>query len=216
MEKLKQFWHKDGTRSVMASLLSILIGLAAGSVLILIVGLCTPAMGPKTAWEGIRLIFLGLFSTGRNAATGALTFGFNPANMGNLLFRATPVILTGLSVAVAYKTGLFNIGAPGQYLAGTTVTLLIALYMPTGVGELYAWRLAQGFPVPAVLFPTWFVWVCAFLGGVLAGALWGAIPGLLKSLLNIIANHDEEAAEILKDEGMLNVKIGDDEDVESE
>jgi len=185
MEKLKQFWHKDGTRSVMASLLSILIGLAAGSVLILIVGLCTPTLGLKSAWDGIRLVFLGLLSTGRDAATGALTFGFNPTSVGNLLFRATPVILTGLSVAVAYKTGLFNIGAPGQYLAGTAATLYIALGLPTGVGELYQWQLAQGMEPAAFFLPTWLVWVLAFAGGMLAGALWGAIPGLLKSLLNI-------------------------------
>ncbi|MBR6568980.1 MAG: ABC transporter permease [Clostridia bacterium] len=185
MEKLKQFWHKDGTRSVMASLLSIVIGLLAGSVLILVVGLCTPSLSLKSAWEGIQLVFFGILSTGRDAATGALSFGFNPASVGNLLFRATPVILTGLSVAVAYKTGLFNIGAPGQYLAGTAATLLIALYMPTGVGELYQWQMAQGMAAPAVFFPTWFVWIVAFLGGMLAGALWGAIPGLLKSLLNI-------------------------------
>ncbi len=185
MDKLKQFWHKDGTRSVMASLLSILIGLLAGSVLILVVGLCTPTQGLKAAWDGIRLVFLGLFSTGRDAATGALTFGFNPTSMGNLLFRATPVILTGLSVAVAYKTGLFNIGAPGQYLAGTAATLYIALSLPTGVGELYQFQLAQGMQPAAFFLPTWLVWALAFVGGMLAGALWGAIPGLLKSLLNI-------------------------------
>jgi len=166
-------------------LLSILIGLAAGSVLILIVGLCTPTLGLKSAWDGIRLVFLGLLSTGRDAATGALTFGFNPTSVGNLLFRATPVILTGLSVAVAYKTGLFNIGAPGQYLAGTAATLYIALGLPTGVGELYQWQLAQGMEPAAFFLPTWLVWVLAFAGGMLAGALWGAIPGLLKSLLNI-------------------------------
>jgi len=185
MDKLKQFWHKDGTRSVMASLLSILIGLLAGSLLILVVGLCTPTQGLKAAWDGIRLVFLGLVSTGRDAATGALTFGFNPTSMGNLLFRATPVILTGLSVAVAYKTGLFNIGAPGQYLAGTAATLYIALSLPTGVGELYQYQLAQGMQPAAFFLPTWLVWVLAFAGGMLAGALWGAIPGLLKSLLNI-------------------------------
>jgi len=184
MEKIRQFWNKNGTRSVMASLLSILIGLAAGSVLIFVVAMLTPGQGLKAAWEGIRLVFLGLLSTGRDAATGALTFGFNPASVGNLLFRATPVILTGLSVAVAYNTGLFNIGAPGQYLAGTAATLLIALYVPTGVGELYQWQLAQGMTY-SVLFPTWFVWVLAFAGGMVAGAVWGAIPGLLKSLLNI-------------------------------
>ena len=185
MEKLKQFWHKDGTRSVMASLLSIIIGMLAGSVMIAIVGLCTPSLGLKSVWEGIRLVFLGILSTGRDAATGALTFGFNPTSVGNLLFRATPVILTGLSVAVAYKTGLFNIGAPGQYLAGTAATLLIALSVPTGVGELYQWQLAQGMEPAAFFLPTWLVWVLAFAGGMLAGALWGAIPGLLKSLLNI-------------------------------
>ena len=44
-----------------------------------------------------------------------------------MLFRATPLILTGLSVAVAFKTGLFNIGAPGQYLMGTAATLIACL-----------------------------------------------------------------------------------------
>ena len=68
MEKIRQFWNKNGTRSVMASLLSILIGLAAGSLLILIVGLLTPSQGLKAAWEGIRLVFLGLLSTGRAAS----------------------------------------------------------------------------------------------------------------------------------------------------
>ncbi|MDY3816679.1 MAG: ABC transporter permease, partial [Candidatus Limiplasma sp.] len=162
----ESFWHKDGTRSVLASVLSILIGLVAGSVLILAVGLATKSMGLKSAWEGIRIVFGGVFTTGRDAA-GSLTFGFNPASVGNMLFRATPLILTGLSVAVAFKTGLFNIGAPGQYLAGTTATLFIALSVPSGA------------------IPTWLVWLLALLGGMLAGALWGAIPGLLKSLLNI-------------------------------
>ena len=131
----ESFWHKDGTRSVLASVLSILIGLVAGSVLILAVGLATKSMGLKSAWEGIRIVIGGVFTTGRDAA-GSLTFGFNPASVGNMLFRATPLILTGLSVAVAFKTGLFNIGAPGQYLAGTTATLFIALSVP--------WRHAGG------------------------------------------------------------------------
>ncbi len=47
-----------------------------------------------------------------------------------MLFRATPLIMTGLSVAVAFKTGLFNIGAPGQYLMGTMASLMIALSIP--------------------------------------------------------------------------------------
>ena len=163
---MKKLMEKEGFRSIAASLLSVLIGLAAGAVIILAVSLADPSISLKTAWEGIRLMLFGVFSTGREAA-GQLTFGFNSANLGNMLFRATPLILTGLSVAVANKTGLFNIGAPGQYLAGTTASLFLAL------------------SIPSSSVPAWLIWIIAFLGGVLAGALWGAIPGLLKATLNI-------------------------------
>lgn len=165
-QKLTHLWGRDGTKSVLASLISIVIGMAVGGLIVVLVGLFNPSMGLCAVWEGVRLVFGGLFSTGRSAA-GQLTFGFNPTNMGTMLFRATPLILTGLSVAVAYKTGLFNIGAPGQYLMGTAATLILALSIPTET-------------VPAVL-----VWVIAFVGGSLAGALWGCIPGLVKAFLNI-------------------------------
>ena len=111
-------------------------------------------------------VFGGLFSTGRDAS-GTLTWGFNPTNIGNMLFRAAPLIMTGLSVGMAYKTGLFNIGAPGQYLIGTLVSLSIALGLPSET------------------MSTTLIWLLAFLGGTLAGAIWGAIPGLFKALLNI-------------------------------
>ena len=163
---MKNYFHSKSFRALLASLLSILIGLLIGALLILLIGLTDHEIGLKGAWDGIRLVFLGVFSNGRNDA-GLLTFGFNPVSMGNMFFRAMPLILTGLSVALAFKTGLFNIGAPGQYLAGTCATLFIALSIPT---ETVA---------------PWLVWVLAFLGGILAGALWGAIPGLLKALLNI-------------------------------
>ncbi len=165
-EKLSAFYAKDSTQKVVASLLSILIGLVVGSLVILIVGLTSKSISTKGAWEGIRLIFAGIFSTGRDA-TGALSWGFNPTSVGNMLFRATPLIMTGLSIAVAYKTGLFNIGAPGQYLMGTMVSLMLALSLPTETMGAFL------------------VWLIAFLGGMLAGALWGAIPGLLKAFLNI-------------------------------
>lgn len=165
-QKLSSLYGRDGTKAVLASLISILIGLAVGSVIILIVGLANPALGLSSAWDGIRLVFGGLVSTGRDAA-GSLTFGFNPTNMGNMLFRATPLILTGLSVAVAFKTGLFNIGALGQYLMGTAATLMIAL------------------GIPSETVPAWLIWALAFVGGILAGALWGCLPGLVKAFLNI-------------------------------
>lgn len=164
--RLSALYAKDGTQKLLASLLSILIGLVVGSIIVLIVGLTSKNISLSGAWDGIRLIFAGIFSTGRSA-TGALTFGFNPTSLGNMLFRATPLVMTGLSIAVAYQTGLFNIGAPGQYLMGTMVSLMVALSIPTDL-------------VPPAL-----VWIIAFLAGALAGALWGAIPGILNAFLNI-------------------------------
>ena len=157
---------KEGTQKVFASLLSILIGLVVGAIVVAIVGLTKENIGTRGTWDGVRLIFFGILAKGRDAS-GALSWGFNPTAWGNMLFRATPVIMTGLSVAVAFKTGLFNIGAPGQYLMSTLATLTLAL------------------SIPSTAVPAWLIWIIAFLGGMLAGALWGAIPGLLKALLNI-------------------------------
>ena len=164
--KLQTLGRSDGFNKLLSSLISIVVGLLVGGIVVLIVGLVEPKITSGSIWDGIRLIFAGILSTGRDAA-GSLTWGFNAQNIGNMLFRATPLILTGLSVAVAFKTGLFNIGAPGQYLMGTLASLCIALGIPSS-------------SVPAGV-----IWVLALLGGMLAGALWGAIPGLLKALLNI-------------------------------
>ena len=179
----KSLLNKDGTKTVLASLMSILIGMLAGSVIITIVGLTNESLGVRGVWDGVRIVLLGLFVKSRDSV-GNLIFAFNPQMMGNMLFNATPVILTGLSVAVAYKTGLFNIGAPGQYLAATAATLFIALSVPVTGSEMTAWYAAKGVEF-AVTYPGWFVWALAFLGGMAAGALWGAIPGLLKAWLNI-------------------------------
>ena len=162
---LRTMYEREGTQKLMASLLSIVIGLTMGAIVVAIVGLTKDTIGVKGMWDGIRMIYIGLLSTGREA--GQLTWGFNPQSWGNMLFRATPVIMTGLSVAVANRTGLFNIGAPGQYLMGTLASLMLALGIPSDV-------------VPPAI-----IWVIAFLGGALAGALWGAIPGMLKAFLNI-------------------------------
>ena len=163
---LLNLYEKDATKKVLASLISILIGLLVGVVVVVIVGLSKDTITASGIWDGVRLIFAGILSKGRNAA-GQLVWGYNAQSLGNMLFRATPLIMTGLSVAVAYKTGLFNIGAPGQYLMGTLASLMIAL------------------GIPSTSVPAGLIWILAFLGGCLAGALWGAIPGMLKAFLNI-------------------------------
>ncbi len=159
-------WHKsEGMTTIISSLISIMIGLALGTIIIIIVGFSKDTISTKGILEGIKLVFLGVFSIGRDG--GTLAFGFNPVNFGNMLFRATPLILTGLSVAVAFKTGLFNIGAPGQYLMGTLGTLTVGLEL--------GWTSC----------PKALAWLLAFSVGIILGGLWGSIPGFFKAFLNI-------------------------------
>ena len=89
----------DGMKKVLASLISILIGLIVGAIVVIIVGLTKDTIGTKGMWDGVRLIFIGIFAKGRDAS-GDLMWGFNARAWGDMLFRATPVIMTGLIPAL--------------------------------------------------------------------------------------------------------------------
>ncbi len=198
---------------MLASLISILVGLIVGTIVVVIVGLTKDTITPAGIWDGVRLIFAGILSTGRNAA-GQLTWGYNAQSLGNMLFRATPLIMTGLSVAVAYKifAGILSTGrnAAGQLTWGYNAQSLgnmlfratplimtglsVAVAYKTGLfnigapgqylmGTMTSLMIALG--IPSDVVPAGLIWVLAFLGGCIAGALWGAIPGLLKAFLNI-------------------------------
>jgi simple sugar transport system permease protein len=154
--------------TVSASLFSIFLGYVCGGILLLTIALSMDNISLGAAWEGFRIVLAGIFNLGRNYDLGIfLNFGINPKLIGDMLFRATPLIMTGLSVAIAYKTGLFNIGAPGQYLIGTSVTIIVALSMDTKA------------------IPVWLVWILAFIAATVAGAVWGCIPGILKAVFNV-------------------------------
>lgn len=160
-------WN-DSTKTLVSSLISILIGVIFGGLLLLFISLIMGNIPLSSAWEGFRIVLSGIFNAGRNhAGSGAITFGYNSKLMGDMLFRATPLIMTGLSVALAYKTGLFNIGAPGQYLMGTAVSIVVALSFDTSV------------------VPSWIAWIIAFVAAIAAGAIWGCIPGVFKAFLNV-------------------------------
>src|ERR1051325_12099866 len=81
--------------------------------------------------------------------------------IGYTLFYATPLIFTGLAVAVAFKCGLLNIGAEGQLIAAAFATAWVGLVLP-------------GWPWLLVL-------VLAMLAAVLVGGMWAGIPGVLKA-----------------------------------
>ena len=126
--------------SVAASLICIVIGLALGVVALALIN-------AEHAFNDGLLVIL---QSGMKS----------PRNMGTVLANAAPLIMTGLSVGFAFKTGLFNIGAAGQYTVGAFGALYCAI----------------------VLQMPWYV---CLLAAMLLGALWGAIPGIFKAYLNI-------------------------------
>ncbi len=130
---------KKGLISILASVISILVGLLFGLLLLI-------AVNPAQAFPKFGEL---------------LTAGFSELpKLAKVLYQAAPLIMTGLAVAFAFKTGLFNIGASGQYTVGAFCALLCAIV----------------FQLP------W--WVC-LLSAFLAGAVWGFFPGLFKALFNV-------------------------------
>jgi simple sugar transport system permease protein len=87
-----------------------------------------------------------------------------PKYISNTIIKATPIILTGLSVAFAFKTGLFNIGAEGQYIIGTIASTIVGIKL----------NLPAVLEIPVVI-----------IAGVLAGAIFGGIVGILKAKFGI-------------------------------
>ena len=153
------FFHKPAVQSVVASLICILGGLLVGFLVLLGMAIFSKDITVGEAFRGILIVLSGPIAAG------------NPRDIlftcGNSLFTATPLIMTGLSVALAFKTGLFNIGAPGQYLMGAMGSLVVALSIPQGS------------------MPAWIIWLLAFLTGTLLGVIWGAIPGFFKAKFNV-------------------------------
>ena len=128
----------QGIKSIMA----VVLGLIAGALLMLVMGF-DPVEGYKYLFKG------GLMNLER---------------IGNTIATATPLMLTGLSVAFAFKTGLFNIGTPGQMLFGGFCSIAVGLTLD----------LPKMILVPIVIAV-----------GVLGGALWATVPGLLKAKFNV-------------------------------
>ncbi len=128
----------------LSSVFAIIIGLLVGLVVLL---LCNPSQ----ALPGFFTIL-----------TGAFTHGMR--GVGQVFYYATPIILTGLSVGFAFKTGVFNIGTPGQFLIG-------------GFGAVYAGIMWEQ------LGPAH--WAAALLASIVLGALWGLVPGILKAYFNV-------------------------------
>lgn len=134
---------KNADFSFLSSLIAILIGLLFGFIILLI-------SNPSQALAGFFTILTGAFRDLRS--------------IGRVMYFATPVILTGLSVGFAFRTGLFNIGTPGQFILGAFGAVIVGIKLPQLAG---------------------LHWLVALAAAMLFGALWALLPGILKAFANV-------------------------------
>ncbi len=137
--------RKSAMQSLLSSLLCVLLGLLVGYIVLLLIN-------PAGAGGAIKAIVENFMTYSRPATR--LKY------LGNTLVKTAPLLMCSLSVLFAYKVGLFNIGAAGQYVVGAGAGLYCAL----------AW----GMP-----------WYVCLVAAVLAGAVLGAISGVLKAYCNV-------------------------------
>ncbi|MDY3985444.1 ABC transporter permease [Dysosmobacter sp.] len=144
-EQKRSLLRNNAVQSLLASLLCILIGLLVGYIVLLLIN-------PAGAGEAIVTIVKNFMTYSRRNAQ--LKY------LGSTLVKTAPLLMCSLSVLFAYKVGLFNIGAAGQYVVGAGASLYCAL----------AW----GMP-----------WYVCLLAAIVAGAALGAVSGLLKAYCNV-------------------------------
>jgi general nucleoside transport system permease protein len=126
---------------------AVLLAIIAGSIVIIVTSPGSPADRFNSAITAYQTLFSGSFG--------------DPQSLSYTLVRVGPLILTGISVALAFRAGLFNIGAAGQLAVGAMTAGIIAFKAPTLPGIVL---------VPLMI-----------IGSMLAGAVWGGIVGVLKA-----------------------------------
>ena len=143
--KFKVVLASDTFRSIASAVICALVGIIVGFIILLIIN---AEHSPKAI-----SVILKNFMYYKNG-------GKKLYYLGQTLVKAVPLILCGIAVLFAYKSGLFNIGVAGQYCIGIGISLWCAL----------AWHL-----------PWWLCLICA----VVCAALWASLAGLLKAFCNV-------------------------------
>jgi general nucleoside transport system permease protein len=158
----------DGFSGIVAPLITTLIAFLMGGLVVGLTGK-NPLKVYHAIWNGTGLNWF--FHVGNHSAripfsTQHMWFPWDTAsiaaqNLQQTLLQTTPIILTGLAVAFAFRCGLFNIGGQGQYFAGS----IFAVWLGSSFLNMSPWL-----HVPLVL-----------VVGALAGAAWAGIAGILKA-----------------------------------
>ena len=134
-------------------LITVVLAFVIGGFVVLLAGK-DPIATYEAIWKGTGLQWLFPWTTGEDRTIAAL-------NLQQTLILTTPLILTGLAVAFAFRAGLFNIGGNGQYIMGSIAAVWVGSSFPD---------------MPAFLHV-----VLAMVAAVAAGAFWAGIAGLLKA-----------------------------------
>jgi simple sugar transport system permease protein len=142
-------WELLSGSDALVSVGVVLLGFLVATILVALTG-----RNPAGMYQAILQVVSG-FSKNRQDV-----WVWNSRYIGEWFVSSIPLILCGLSMAFAARTGLFNIGAEGQYIAGLTAAQFAAFYFP---------------PIPVLH------WIMALLFALAAGALWGGIAGILKA-----------------------------------
>ena len=143
--KKESILRNNGFQTILASLLCIIIGLLIGYIVLMIIN-------PKGAGKAILAILKNFMYY--QSAVAAKKY------LGTTLVKASALLMCSLSVLFAYKVGLFNIGAAGQYVVGAGACLYLGLK----------------FDMP---------WYLCLIGAMLAAAIVGGISGALKAYFNV-------------------------------
>jgi ABC-type uncharacterized transport system permease subunit len=141
-------------QGILAPVLTVLLAFFVGGLVVLITTGKNPLDTYRAIFDGTGLNWLFPWVTGDERITAALNFQ-------QTLLIMTPLILTGLAVAFAFRCGMFNIGGQGQYLAGS----IFAVWIGTSFDDMQ--------PFVHVLL--------AVVAATLAGAAWAGIAGFLKA-----------------------------------
>ena len=152
------WWERlNRLRGLLVPLVAVALAILVGAVVVLVVQ-------RVPADPGVKLNLLSTFMGKADVVWFVFSSLFAPltslAGAVDALKLSTPLMFTGLSVAFAFRAGLFNIGASGQLTMGAILATLVGVYVPL--------------PGPLLI-------VACVLAAALGGALWGAIPGLLKA-----------------------------------
>jgi simple sugar transport system permease protein len=145
--KIERRMEPSRRANILVPILSIVAALVAGAVLLLLAGV--------NPLETYRAMVQGAFGSAYA--------------ISETLVRATPLMLTGLAVSIAFRMLFWNIGAEGQLAMGAFAASGVALFLPKAMPGISPWLLLS----------------LMLVGGFIGGALWGLIPAMLKAFLGV-------------------------------